>query len=105
MAQLGAAIVNALGKHAPRAGMRDVEILLHHRAGAADLVTNQAACLRQQQVVDRALNAIAFRLIAGRELRSKRGQRRAIAAGSSDGLCSRKNFVHHRRPSCCKGQR
>jgi hypothetical protein len=53
--QLGAAVVNALGEHAAGAGMGDVEILLHHRAGAADLVADQAAGLRQQQVVDRAL--------------------------------------------------
>ena len=49
--------MHALGEHAAAAGMGDVEILLHHRAGAADLVTDQAACLRQQQVMDRAHQA------------------------------------------------
>jgi hypothetical protein len=34
-------------KPAPRC-RRDIEVLLHHRAGAADLVTDHGADLRQQ---------------------------------------------------------
>jgi len=98
--QLGAAVVNALGEHAAGAGMGDVEILLHHRAGAADLVADQGTGLRQQQIVDGALDLISCRLVAWHKIRRKRGQRRTIAAGSSDSLCGRENCVHQRRLSC-----
>jgi hypothetical protein len=55
--------------------------------------------LRQQQVMHRALNAIAFRLVLRARAQRKRGQRRAVAAGRGDGLCGRKNVVHQRRLS------
>ena len=58
-AQRRAAVVHALGEHAAAAGMRDVEISLHHLAGAADLVTDERAELGRQQVVDGILNQIA----------------------------------------------
>src|SRR5439155_6075843 len=103
IAQLGAAVVNALREYTAAAGMGDVEILLHHRAGAADLVTDQAACLRQQQIVDRALYLITFRLVAWHKIRRKRRQRRAIAARGGDDLCGRESFVHRRRLSCLQG--
>ena len=73
IAQLGAAVANALREYTAAAGMGDVEILLHHRAGAADLVTDQAACLRQQQMLDPVRAFEPDDLIAGHELRRKRG--------------------------------
>ena len=41
MAQADAARMHALGKHAAAAWMRNAEIVLHHRTGAADLVADQ----------------------------------------------------------------
>src|SRR3981189_3034939 len=60
-AQRRAALVNAFGKYAATAGMRDVKVSLHHRAGAADLVADQRAEMGRQQIVDGVLNLIAFR--------------------------------------------
>ena len=92
-----AAVVNTVLEHAAAAGMRDVEILLHHRAGAADLVADHRAGLRQQQIVHGALNAVALGLVLRRDVAAQRMQRRAVAAGGGDGLCGRENLVHRRR--------
>ena len=71
--------------------MRDVEILLHHRAGAADLVADQRADLRQQQIVNRVLNPVSVGLSPRRGVGRKRRQRRAVAAGGGDGFRGRED--------------
>ena len=48
--------------------MGNVEILLHHRAGAADLVADHGAELRQQQIVHGALDLVAFGLVLRRDV-------------------------------------
>ncbi len=78
--------------------MRDAEIALHHRAGAADLVADQRPDLCRQHGMHRILDAIAVGLIARRDLRGKRLQRRKIAAGGSDGLGGFEDFVHGQLP-------
>ena len=55
--------------------MRDVEITLHHRAGAADLVADQRADMRQQQIVQRALDPIALGLVGRGDRRARRAAR------------------------------
>jgi hypothetical protein len=42
--------------------MRDAKIPLHHVAGAADFVADQAAFIRQQEIVDGALDQVALGL-------------------------------------------
>ncbi len=89
--------MNAFCKDATAAGMGNAEILLHHRAGAADLVADHGAELRQQQVVHRALDPVALRLVPRREFGVQRVQRGAAAAGGGDDPGGRENIVH--RPS------
>ena len=48
--------------------MRNAEILLHHRAGAADLVADHGAELRQQQIMHRALDTVAVGLVLRRDV-------------------------------------
>ena len=97
--QRHAAGVNALGKHAAAAGMRDIEILLHHRAGAADLVADQRAEIGRQQIAQRLLNPVALGLVPRRESGGQRLKRRAVAAGGGDGFGGREGVGHRRRPS------
>ena len=92
--------MNAFCKYAATAGMRDVKVSLHHRAGAADLVADQRAEIGRQQIVDGVLNPVPFRLGLRRGIAGKRMQRRAVAAGGGDGLCGRERVVHLRLPEC-----
>ena len=66
--------MNALGEQPPPQGW-GCRIFLHHRAGAADLLADQAACLRQHEIVDRALDLVTFGLVLRHEFARKRGQR------------------------------
>jgi hypothetical protein len=60
--------------------MRDVEVLLHHRAGAADLVADLFTEIGRQQAVNRILNPVAFRFVSRRGIAGQRLQRLAAAA-------------------------
>ncbi len=91
-----AAVMNALLEHAAATGMWDVEIFLHHRAGAADLVADETADLGLQQIVQRALHEIAFGLVARHDVFRKRLERRAAAARAGDRLCGREDPIHLR---------
>ena len=91
--------VNAFCKYAATAGVRNSEILLHHRAGAADLVTDQRAEIGGQQIMKRILNAVSVGLVLRRGVCGERLQRPAVAAGSSNDSCSREDPVHRRQPS------
>jgi hypothetical protein len=86
--------VNEPFKHAAAARMRDGEILLHHRAGAADLEARDGADMRQQEIVDGALDQVALGLVPWRDLGCKESKRAAIASGGGDDLGSLENFVH-----------
>jgi hypothetical protein len=92
--------VDAAREHAAAAWMRDVQILLHHLAGAADLVADQRAGLRQQQIVHRALHPVAFGLIARRNVCRQRLQPDAVTPAGGDELCGGNDPVHAQRPSC-----
>jgi hypothetical protein len=97
MTQRSAAFVHASGEHAAAAGMRDIEILLHHRAGAADLVTDLRAEIGRQQIGNRGLNQISLGLVPRGDIRIERRQRRAVTARSGDDAGGRWNPVHRRR--------
>ena len=90
--------MNAVGKHAAAAGMRDVEILLHHRTGAADLVADHLAEIARQQAVDGVRDPVAFGFGLRRGVAGKRMQRRAIAPAGGDGFGRRESVVHRRQP-------
>ena len=68
-------MVNAGREHAAAAGMRDAEIMLHHHAGAADLVADAVAEIGRKQAMQRVLDQITLGLAARRELRRKRRER------------------------------
>ena len=95
-AQRHAAVVNAFGEHAATAGMWNIKISLHHRAGAADFVTHPRAEIGRQQAVQRVLNPVSLGFISRRGIASQRRQWRPVAAGGGDGLCSRERVVHLR---------
>ena len=99
VAQADAAGMNALREHPAAAGMRDADILLHHRTGAADLVAGRRPYIRRQQIVNRILNAVALGFILRGDIRGQRLQRPAVAAGGSDGLCGFERFVHREKLS------
>src|SRR5207302_3759992 len=92
--QRHAAVVHALFENAAAAGVRYLEISLHHRAGAADLVADQAAQMRQQEIVHGALDQIALGLVLWRDFGGKRRKRAAIAAGGGDRLGGTEDLVH-----------
>jgi hypothetical protein len=79
--------------------VRNAEIVLHHRAGAADLVTDQRAEIGRQQLVKRILNAVSAGLVLRRASGGERLQRRAVAAGRGDGFRGREDLVHRRQLS------
>src|ERR1700736_3325488 len=91
--------MHAAGKHAAAAWMWNVEIFLHHLAGAADLVADQGTRARQQQVMHGALDAIAFRLVLRRDVGRQRLQRGSIAPRRCDDAGSGENSIHGQRPS------
>jgi hypothetical protein len=80
--------------------MRNAKILLHHGAGAADLVSRQRAEIRRQEFVDGILNPVSFRFSPRRGIASKRLQRRAVAAGVGDDFFDRESVAHLRLPGC-----
>ena len=82
--QRNAAGVNAVCKYAAAARVRNAEVMLHHRAGAADLVTDQRAEIGRQQLVKRILNAVSAGLVLRRDIGPERLQRRAVTARGSD---------------------
>jgi hypothetical protein len=92
--QRHAAGMNASCKYAAAARVRNSEIVLHHRAGAADLVTDQRAEIGRQQLMQPILNAVSAGLVLRRDIDGERLQRRAVAAGRGDGFCGRENLVH-----------
>jgi hypothetical protein len=90
--------VNAFGEDGAAAGMRDIEIFLHHRAGAADLVAGHGAEIGRQQIAQRFLNPVSLRFVVRRDIGGQRLKRRAGAAGGSDEGGGREN-VGHLRPA------
>ena len=83
-------------------------------AGCRDIAASPCWCsrscsrpsrrsLRQQQVMDGALDAIALGLVAGCGVGRQRLQRRAVAPGGGDGLGGSKNSVHLQRPVAWSG--
>jgi hypothetical protein len=74
--------------------MRNVQVLLHHRAGAADLVADHLAEIGRQQAVDRVRNPVSFGFGPRRGSAGKRLQRHAMAAGGGDGFGGRESVVH-----------
>ena len=94
-------VVHAVGKHAAAAGMRNLDIVLHHRAGAADLVAAVRAEIGRQQTGQRRLNPVSlgFGLVARSAAAAKRrgsGMRRRWRAAAM--------IVHRRRRACNTGQ-
>src|SRR5439155_7740367 len=90
--KLRPAVVHALLEHTAAAWMRDADVLLHDLAGAADLVADERPEMRQQEIMQRALDLVALSLVGRRNL--QRRERRMIAARQRDRLCGCKNFVH-----------
>src|SRR6202011_4006792 len=78
------------------AGVGYAEILLHHGAGAADLVADQRAHRGQQQIMDGALDRIALSLVPRRDVGRERCKRCSVAARGGDGLGGAKDVVHGR---------
>ena len=76
--QRDAAVVNALCEHAAAAGMRNVQILLHHRAGAADLVAD--ARRRHRRPADRGPHP-GCDILPPRSWRGVGGERLQAACG------------------------
>src|SRR6202011_2877116 len=97
-AQRHAALVDAFGEHTAGAGMRDIEILLHHRAGAADLVADHRAEIDREQAVQRILDPVTVSFGLGRGVAGERRQWRPVAPGGGDGFCGRERPVHRRPP-------
>src|SRR4029077_9008193 len=89
--QRHAASVNTVCKYAAAARVRNAEILLHHRAGAADLVSDQRAVVGRQQLMQRFLNAVSGGLVLRRDIGAEWLQRHKAAAGGSNGFCSRED--------------
>ena len=77
--------------------MRDAEILLHHRAGAADFVADQAAFIGQQQIVHARAGSGSPRPRPAARSRAAAMKRRAVAAGGQ-------RWPVRRRECCPCGQ-
>src|SRR5665213_625690 len=91
--------MNAACKYAAAARMRNAEIVLHHRTGAADLVTHQRAEIGRQQFMKRILDAVSLDFVLWCDVVGERSQRRAVAAGRGDGVRGREDLVHRRQLS------
>jgi hypothetical protein len=76
----------------------NAEIVLHHRAGAADLVTDQRPEIGRQQRMKRILNAVSAGFVLRRDIGGERPQKRAIAAVGGNGFCSREDIGHEGLP-------
>src|ERR1700722_4819700 len=76
--------------------MGDAEILLHHRAGAADFIADADAAIGREQAVQRVLDLVALRFAVWRSASRQRPERSTAAARGGDDFGGLENGVHGR---------